>query len=279
MMKVGIVGLGLIGGSLAKAYKRRADMTVLGWDQDASTLEFARLAEAVDGWLSDEAIPECDLILLAVYPQAVIDWVREKANWLSSHTVVVDCSGIKTRICDVCFPLAEQYGFTFIGGHPMAGTHQSGFKYSREDLFDGATMVLVPPAFDDIQLLDRVSLLLKPAGFGKLSVTSAREHDEIIAFTSQMAHVISNAYVKSPTARKHQGFSAGSYRDLTRVAWLHPDMWTELFLENREELLYEIDVFMTELQNYRDSLEKRDGETLRSLLEEGRLRKQEVDGP
>lgn len=279
MMKVGIVGLGLIGGSLAKAYKRRADMTVLGWDQDASTLEFARLAEAVDGWLSDEAIPECDLILLAVYPQAVIDWVREKANWLSSHTVVVDCSGIKTRICDVCFPLAEQYGFTFIGGHPMAGTHQSGFKYSREDLFDGATMVLVPPAFDDIQLLDRVSLLLKPAGFGKLSVTSAREHDEIIAFTSQMAHVISNAYVKSPTARKHQGFSAGSYRDLTRVAWLHPDMWTELFLENREALLYEIDVFMTELQNYRDALEKRDGKTLRSLLEEGRLRKQEVDGP
>lgn len=279
MMKVGIVGLGLIGGSLAKAYKRRADMTVLGWDQDASTLEFARLAEAVDGWLSDEAIPECDLILLAVYPQAVIDWVREKANWLSSHTVVVDCSGIKTRICDVCFPLAEQYGFTFIGGHPMAGTHQSGFKYSREDLFDGATMVLVPPAFDDIQLLDRVSLLLKPAGFGKLSVTSAREHDEITAFTSQMAHVISNAYVKSPTARKHQGFSAGSYRDLTRVAWLHPDMWTELFLENREALLYEIDVFMTELQNYRDALEKRDGKTLRSLLEEGRLRKQEVDGP
>lgn len=279
MMKVGIVGLGLIGGSLAKAYKRRADMTVLGWDQDASTLEFARLAEAVDGWLSDEAIPECDLILLAVYPQAVIDWVREKANWLSSHTVVVDCSGIKTRICDVCFPLAEQYGFTFIGGHPMAGNHQSGFKYSREDLFDGATMVLVPPAFDDIQLLDRVSLLLKPAGFGKLSVTSAREHDEIIAFTSQMAHVISNAYVKSPTARKHQGFSAGSYRDLTRVAWLHPDMWTELFLENREALLYEIDVFMTELQNYRDALEKRDGKTLRSLLEEGRLRKQEVDGP
>ena len=161
----------------------------------------------------------------------------------------------------------------------MAGTHQSGFKYSREDLFDGATMVLVPPVFDDIQLLDRLSLLLKPVGFGKISITSAKEHDEIIAFTSQMAHVISNAYIKSPTAKRHLGFSAGSYRDLTRVAWLQPDMWTELFLENREALLYEMDVFMASLQSYRDALEKGDGEELHRLLEEGRLRKQEVDGP
>jgi prephenate dehydrogenase len=278
-MQVGIVGLGLIGGSLAKAFKRKETITVLGWDRDSSILDFASLAQAVDGVLSDEAISACDLILLATYPQGVIDWLTEKAPLIASHTTVLDCSGTKSRICDALFPIAKQYGFTFVGGHPMAGIHQSGFKYSREDLFDGAPMVIVPPAFDDIRLLDRVKELLRPVGFGRISITTAEEHDRIIAFTSQMAHVISNAYIKSPTAKQHQGFSAGSYRDLTRVAWLNPDMWTELFLENRSFLLHEMDVFLSEMQQYREALEHQDLETLRQLLEEGRQRKREVDGP
>ncbi len=278
-MTVGIVGLGLIGGSLAKAYKRRRDVTVLGWDRDRSILDFARLAEALDGTLTDGRLGECDLILLAAYPQGVVDWVREKAPLLSPHTLVLDCSGTKQQVCEACFPLAEQYGFTFVGGHPMAGTQYSGFKFSREDLFDEAPMVIVPPNFNDIRLLDRVKRLLAPVGFGRISVTTAQEHDEIIAFTSQMAHVASNAYIKSPTASRHQGFSAGSYKDMTRVAWLNPQMWAELFLENREALLHELEIYITALGAYRDALTREDRETLVALLEEGRLRKQEVDGP
>jgi prephenate dehydrogenase len=278
-MTVGIVGLGLIGGSLAKAYKRRREVTVLGWDQDRSILDFARLAEAVDGTLADERLGECDIILLAAYPQGVVDWVREKAPLLSRKTLVLDCSGTKKRVCEVCFPLAEQHGFTFVGGHPMAGTQYSGFKFSREDLFDDAPMVIVPPNFDDIRLLDRVKILLAPVGFGRISVTTAGEHDEIIAFTSQMAHVASNAYVKSPTAARHQGFSAGSYKDMTRVAWLNPHMWAELFLENREALLGELEAYIAALGAYRDALSREDRGALVALLEEGRLRKQEVDGP
>lgn len=279
MMQIGIVGLGLIGGSLAKAFKRKDTVNVLGWDQDHSILDFATLAQAVDGVLTDESISACDLILLATYPQGVIDWLKEKAPLIHANTTVIDCSGTKVRICDTLFPIAQQYGFTFIGGHPMAGTHQSGFKYSREDLFEGAPMVIVPPTFDDIRLLDRVKSLLEPVGFGRISITSAEEHDRIIAFTSQMAHVISNAYVKSPTAKEHKGFSAGSYRDLTRVAWLNSAMWTELFLENRSFLLQEMDVFLAALQQYRDALEKQDAIALQELLEEGRQRKREVDGP
>lgn len=140
-------------------------------------------------------------------------------------------------------------------------------------------MVIIPPRFDDIRLLDRIKTLLSPVGFGRISVTTAEEHDRIIAFTSQLAHVVSNAYVKSPTAQFHLGFSAGSYRDLTRVAWLNPDMWTELFLENREALLFELDTFISSLLSYRDALKEGEADALRTLLEEGRQRKKEVDGP
>ena len=278
-MTVGIVGLGLIGGSLAKAYKRVDGITVFGADWDKSILDFAMLAQAIDGELTDDKLPQCDLILLATYPQGVIDWMHEKASLLSKHTTVIDCTGTKRRICEALFPIAAAHGFTFVGGHPMAGLWQSGFKYSREDLFDDAPMVIVPPNFEDIRLFDHVQTLLKPLGFGRISVATAEEHDEIIAFTSQMAHVISNAFIKSPTARKHQGYSAGSYRDLTRVAWLNPDMWTELFLENREDLLREIDFFLASMQEYRDALDAQDDVRLRALLDEGRLRKREVDGP
>ena len=278
-MKVGIVGLGLIGGSLAKAYKRREDIAVLGADRDKSILDFAYLAQAIDEELTDETIPGCDLILLATYPQGVIDWVREKAPLLSNNTTVIDCTGTKRRICEALFPIAKEHGFTFVGGHPMAGLWQSGFKYSREDLFEGAPMVIVPPSFEDIRLFDKIQTLLAPVGFGRISVTTAEEHDEVIAFTSQMAHIVSNAYIKSPTAGKHAGYSAGSYQDLTRVAWLNPDMWTELFLENRDDLLRELDYFLTSMQAYRDALDQSDFKRLWQLLDEGRRRKREVDGP
>lgn len=279
MRTVGIVGLGLIGGSLAKAYKRHEDSTVFGYDANKTILDFAHLAQAIDGILTEETLPQCGLILLCAYPQGVIEWLQSHAQQISKSTTVMDCSGTKARICEACFPLAEAYGFTFVGGHPMAGTQYSGFRYSREDLFDGAPMVIIPPRFDDIRLLDHLKTLLNPIGFGRISVTTAEEHDRIIAFTSQLAHVVSNAYVKSPTAASHLGFSAGSYRDLTRVAWLNPDMWTELFLENREALLLELDTFIHSVTSYRDALQDGDAETLRALLEAGRQRKKEVDGP
>jgi len=278
-MRVGIVGLGLIGGSLAKAFQRREDIAVFGWDADPTILDFAHLAQAIDGILTPETIGDCALILLATYPQGVIDWLTQHAEQIAKDTLVIDCGGTKARICAACFPIAEAQGFTFVGGHPMAGTQHSGFRYSREDLFDGAPMVIVPPRFDDIRLLDRVKTMLAPLGFGRISITTAEEHDRVIAFSSQLAHVVSNAYVKSPTALSHKGFSAGSYRDLTRVAWLNPDMWTELFLENRDALLYEMDVFLASLAQVRDALETGNAEHLRALLEEGKERKREVDGP
>ena len=276
-MKVGILGLGLIGGSLARAYAI-AGHTVYAAEKDESMLSFAQLAGAVDGQLTPESLSECELVLLAIYPEGSANWLAENAMHISKDALVMDCCGVKQLICEKCFPLAEQYGFTFMGGHPMAGTHFSGFKYSRADLFRGAPMVLVPHRFDDMDLLDRAKDALAPCGFGSFSVTTARDHDRMIAFTSQMPHILSNAFIKSPTALEHKGFSAGSYRDLTRVAWLNPQMWAELFLENREFVLNELTTYITALERYRDAVEQQDLTTLIALLDEGKRRKEEVDG-
>ena len=276
-MTVGIVGLGLIGGSFAKAY-HAAGERVLAQDIDLDVLSFAVISGAVDEELTDETMAECDLILLAVCPAAAVEWLQKNTPKIASHTIVIDCCGTKRTVCAACFPIAAQYGITYLGGHPMAGTQFSGFKYAKADLYHGAPMVLVPPRFDDIELLGRVKDLLTPAGFGSYSVTTAEQHDEMIAFTSQLAHVASNAYIKSPTAKKHKGFSAGSYKDMTRVAWLAPRMWAELFLENRDFLLKEIDCYIEHLSQYKAAMEQNDEEELIRLLDEGKKRKEEVDG-
>ena len=276
-MTVGIVGLGLIGGSFAKAYAE-AGHEVLARDTDRVMLHYAVMNGTVKEPLTEENVSSCDLVLIAVPPRAAVACLKDLAPHIGPCPVVLDCCGVKRAVCEACFALAREHGFTYLGGHPMAGTHNSGFRYARSNLFHGAPMVLVPPDFDDILLLDRVKKLLAPAGFGRFSVTTASEHDRMIAFTSQMAHIVSNAYIKSPTAGSHKGFSAGSYKDMTRVAWLDSAMWAELFLENRDFVLSELDTFLAALGQYRAALEAGDEETLRALLEEGRRRKEEVDG-
>lgn len=276
-MNVGILGLGLIGGSLARAYALEGH-TVYAIQRNEAMLSFAMLAGAVHGKLNEETIPKCDLILLAIYPDGSAGWLEQNAHLISKDALVLDCCGVKQEICTRCFPVAQKYGFTFVGGHPMAGSQFSGFKYSRADLFHGAPMVLVPPVFDDITLLQRVKDALSPCHFGFFSVTTAEEHDKMIAFTSQMPHILSNAFIKSPTALKHKGFSAGSYRDLTRVAWLNPQMWAELFLENRDNVLFELDYYIDSLIQYQQAIRDKDMEKLVRLLDEGKKRKEEVDG-
>ncbi len=276
-LTVGVCGLGLIGGSMAKAYKE-AGHTVLGFDINEATLGYVQLAGICDGVLDESSIPSCDLLFVALYPEASIAYLKEVAPLISKHTVVIDLCGTKAKICECGFALAIEYGFTFVGGHPMAGTQYSGIKYSKATLFKNAPMVLVPPVYDDIAFLDGIKQLLAPAGFGKISVTTAEAHDRMIAFTSQLAHVVSNAYIKSPTAKSHKGFSAGSYKDMTRVAWLNENMWTELFLENKEPLLFELDSIINSLTEYKSAIEADDADALRSLLRDGRVAKEQVDG-
>lgn len=282
----GIVGLGLIGGSFARGYAQ-AGVRVLAWDPDEDVMVAASMG-TVSGELNDETLGECDIIVLACYPEACIEWLEAHAQALADATdtkaimgpVVIDTVGIKGIVCERAFNLARENGFYFVGAHPMAGTQFSGYAHSRADLFKGAPLVLVPPAVDDslkLELLSQVREMVRPLGFVKFSVTSAEEHDHIIAFTSQLAHEVSNAYVKSPTAQEHHGFSAGSYRDLTRVAHLNASMWAELMTDNAQYLSQELTYLIDSLAAYRDALEKRDEEQLKELLAEGDRIKRALD--
>ena len=275
---VGIVGLGLIGGSFAKAYKQYSDKKVLGMDIDGTTVGFAQLSGAIDGVLDAQTVVECDVIFVALYPFATIEYLNKIAPFLRKEQIVIDLCGTKKEVCAVGFDLAKKHGFTFVGGHPMAGKHFSGFKYASADLFKNAPMVIAPPVYDDIALLDKIKQILSPCGFGSITVTNAVKHDEMIAFTSQLAHIVSNAYVKSPTARSHKGFSAGSYKDMTRVSWLNENMWSELFLENKDPLLFELDTIINSLKEYRDAIATDDLDTLKQILKDGREAKEQIDG-
>ena len=275
-MTVGIVGLGLIGGSLAKAY-REAGETVLAADRDRSVLDFAILNGTVASPLTAERLPDCDLILLAVSPEAAIAWFRENAGSIGSHPVVIDCCGTKRTVCTACFPLAAEQGVTFLGGHPMAGNHNSGFKYARDDLFDRASMILTPMGDEEPALLQRARNFFMDLGFRRVQFTTPATHDEMIAYTSQLAHIVSSAYVKCPLAGRHKGFSAGSFADMTRVARLNEDMWTELFFDNRDALLPEVEGLVQRLTAYRDALQQGDREGMRALLREGRVVKERLE--
>ncbi len=274
---VGVVGLGLIGGSFAKAYAD-AGVRVLAYDCDKGTLAAAQGEGTVSDVLTQDNVGTCDVVIVALYPQASVDWVRENAQLFDSSALVIDCGGVKRPICEPLFDVAEQFGFSFVGGHPMAGTHHSGFRYARSDLFVGQPMVLVPPAIFDPSLIERARDVLDPVGFGSYSVTTPEMHDRLIAYTSQLAHVVSSAFAKSPTALKHRGFSAGSYKDLTRVAELNPDMWTELFLDNADNLQVELEQVIAELERFHDALSDGDRERLHALLQEGSDAKLAADG-
>lgn len=277
-MKVGIVGLGLIGGSMAKSVKARTAHTVYGADLDQETMALARMSGAIDGALTEETLPQCDLILVAICPGAAVRWVKDHAEQIAKSAILVDLCGVKRVVVEALAPIAEEHGFAYIGGHPMAGRERGGFTASSEDLYVGAFMILTPDKRTDMQLLETLKAFFLDAGFAGLTFSDPEEHDRIIAFTSQLAHITSSAYVKSPEAQRRRGFSAGSFQDMTRVARLDEDMWTELFLDDADYLVKELDILIENLTAYSAALKSGDAERVRALLKEGRELKATAGG-
>ncbi len=277
-MNVGVIGLGLIGGSLAKAIKGNTAHKVLGLDKNQSVIYKAKLLEAIDAELKIEDLKTCDIVILAIYPNATVEFIEQNASKFKKDAVVVDCCGVKGSICDRAWAAAQENGFTFIGGHPMEGIEKSGFEHSKKTMFKNASMIFVPDRDIDIETMKKLKDVFDAIGFGRYEIASPEKHDRIIAYTSQLAHVLSSAYVKSPTAEEHRGFSAGSFRDMTRVAYLNENMWTELFMQNREPLADEIDALTERLKEYSAAIREGDEKTLKELLREGRERKTLVDG-
>lgn len=277
-MKVGIIGLGLMGGSMAKALSGTGKYTVEGYDSDGETLRKALSSGAVARPLTKDGLSSCDIVVVALWPQAAVDYIKENAQNFSKSCTVIDICGVKRFVCESLYDTARENGFVFVGAHPMAGYHLSGFENSKAEMFKNASAILTPYENTPEKAVKTVREMFLNIGFARVVISTPGEHDRIIAFTSQLAHVVSNAYVKSPEAAEHSGFSAGSYKDLTRVAYLNEDMWSELFLENGDNLVKEIDSIVEHLVQYKEAIENGDRGRLRSLLREGKLLKKQIDG-
>lgn len=271
-----IVGLGLMGGSMAKAVRARTDCKVYGWNRTQSVAEKAVAEGTLDGLADDAALAAADLVVVGLYPQSTIDWMAAYLPKLKPGCLVVDMVGVKQAVVEKATPLALAHGVHFIGGHPMAGREFSGYAYATPDLFEHASMILVQTESSPLWAVDEAEGFFYRLGFGRVVRCSAAQHDNMIAYTSQLCHVVSSAFIKSPEALKHNGYSAGSYKDLTRVAKLNEHMWTELFLLNQGPLVREIDEIIGHLQDYRDAIAAGDEERLRTLLREGREIKESI---
>lgn len=276
-MNIAVVGLGLIGGSMCKSLKKHTFHHIMGIDSDSETIEKALKANAIDEEITPDRLSEANLTVISLYPEAICKFVKENADKFKKGSIVIDTCGVKKAIVDYCTPLLEEKGVIFVGVHPMAGREFSGFDYSTDELFDGASFIVTPTENTPQIAVDLLSTLAGSIGFGKVVEATPEKHDQVIAYTSQLAHVVSNAYVKSPSVLDFNGFSAGSFMDLTRVAKLNEHMWTSLFMCNKKALLNELNQIIGSISEYRDAIENEDYDTLFRLLKDGRILKEKCN--
>ncbi len=273
-MKILVVGLGLIGGSLCKAMKKYTYHTVTGYDLNHD-IETAALRDVAVDDIYSGSLEGYDLIIIALFPEASEKFLRENAGRITKGTLITDVCGIKGAFSDRMKEIAESNGLRYLGIHPMAGKEFGGYYNSTPELFRNANFIVAP--FED-SLQEDTELLKKFAkelGAGKVVETSPENHDKMIAYTSQLAHIVSSAYVKSPELGLECGFSGGSFQDMTRIATMNEKMWTDLFMQNRKHLQYELDLLIENLEKYSKALKEGDAETMQSLIAEGRELKED----
>lgn len=272
-----VAGLGLIGGSMAKAFKEFSGYRVYGWNRTTAIAEAAVREGAIDGIATDEIIAECDLLIPALFPLATIDFLRKYIPTMKKGAQVVDLVGVKSAIIEAVEPVALAHGIRFTGGHPMAGLAKSGYERAFAGLYQGASMILVPTKATAENDLKELTALFRKIGFGMVKICDAEMHDRMIAHTSQLAHVVSNNYVKSPVSVNYVGYTGGSYKDMTRIACLNEMVWKELFALNRKALLPEVDRLLGHMTELRDTIAAGDMDRMEILLREGRKAKEIID--
>lgn len=268
-MNIAIFGLGLIGGSIGRSIIKNTDNVVYGYDVDSESLIKAKLLKAINYTLKEEDYDKMDMVIVATNPKIAIDIINEVSPKLKDGAVVVDCCGNKRIVVDEMRRLAKKYPkIKYYGGHPMAGREFSGISHSTSNLLDRAFFILVTVNGDIVTTANLKAFWLS-LGCLNVVITDSETHDEIISYTSQLAHVVSSAYIKNPLSQKHVGYSAGSFRDMTRVAKLNPTMWAELMIENRDNLVWQIDDLIKNLQEYKTAIDNGDEEGLKLLLQQG----------
>lgn len=263
---IGIVGLGLIGASLAMAIKQNTEHNVYGLDINEQTMHRALEEGSIDGVLEDYGA--LDLLIVALFPQAAVELILDKVEQMKHGSIVMDICGVKKSVVTQVAQVCKSHKVEFIGGHPMAGRERWGYENATATLFNGASMILTP-IFTDSWALERVQQLCNAIGFGRIVFTDPESHDKMIGYTSQLAHILSSAYIKNPLCMNYKGYTGGSFQDLTRVARLNPVMWSELFLLNRQNLLDDLDILIASLQEYRHAIEENDAQRLTQLLADG----------
>ena len=276
-MNIGIIGLGLMGGSFGRTLIKKTTNKVYGYDINPQTMLKGEMLNAYNEVLTTKNAKELDMLIISVYPDFFASCLNEYLPHLKKGAIVIDFCGVKKPITEEMERAINNYpDITFIGGHPMAGREFSGIEHSVTTLFDKASMILVN-VNADIFTLDSVKNFFLSLGFSEVVLTSSENHDKMIAFTSQLCHIVSNAFIKNETAKEHFGYSAGSYKDLTRVAKLNPFMWSGLMTANSDKLSNELDELISNLQQYSNALKNNDRESLEKLLKEGNDRKISID--
>ena len=274
-MNILICGLGLIGASLAKTLKKNTNHIVLGWNRTESVTEKALRDGVIDKTGDiDSLMAEADITFVNFYPEAIVPFILEHKNSFKKDSVVTDSCGIKTKICRAMEK--EKLDFYFIGVHPMAGREVGGYDNSLDNLYDNASFIVTPVDGTPRNKVDALVGLAESMGFARTVVTTPEHHDEMIAFTSQIAHVLACSYVLSPLAPSHAGYSAGSYRDVSRVARINADMWADLFIDNKEALVKEIDDLVSNLMQFKYNIVNEDSPALKDLMNRANKIKEEI---
>ncbi len=274
-MEIGVIGLGLIGGSISKAIKENTAHRVSGRDIDPAATGKALQEKAIDGILESKDLGKPDIIFVCLHPEQTIDFMRGHAADFRKGAIVCDVCGVKRAPVAEAEGLLMDHGVIYLGTHPMAGREFSGYDHSDAAIFRGASFIITPTDRTPEAAVDVIANLAGEMGFGMVVTATPAQHDRNIAFTSQLAHIASNAYVKSPALSSEIGFSAGSFQDLTRVAKLNEDLWTALFMMNSDYLTEELELYIGHLNEYKEAIQKGDAGKLRELLREGRLLKEE----
>lgn len=268
-MKIMIAGLGLIGGSMAKSLNR-ANFNVDGFDRD-QVVDFALKNNIIKNKATNFA--DYDIVFIALPPDATMNFLTQ--NKFKDNSIVCDICGVKGVVENCVY--AEKRNFRYVGCHPMAGKEVSGIQNSVETLFDKANMIIIDHEKTDAEAVETLTDLFNKMGFKLIKHCSSDHHDTKIAYTSQLAHIVSNAYVKSPSAKDYVGFTGGSFQDMTRIAGVDEEVWTRLYMLNREKISEELSILIGNLQKYLKAFENNNEEELKKLLQEGRKEKVRLD--
>lgn len=266
-MNIGIIGLGLMGASFAKRLSPQKDKTIYGIDQNEQTIQTALELNIIKEGSTDpdKLIKKCNLIILALYPTMIKPWIVENQHYLESGTILMDISGVKTNIVEPVQAILRE-DLELISIHPMCGRESRGIDFAQADIFDNANYIIVPTNKNTPTAIKAAKQLGKDLRVKNISILSCEEHDRMIGFLSQLTHVIAVSLMNTHDNSHLVEYTGDSFRDLTRIATINEDLWSELFLLNKDILLDEIDQFLDATKHFRDSLEKKDIDEMKRLF-------------